>query len=86
MSRRDKLLVRILRGGSDASIGFDELCGLLRALGFAERTHGSHHIFICSGIEELINLQRYGSHAKRYQVRQVRAILHKYRIGDDDME
>jgi len=33
-------------------------------------------------VEELINLQRDGSHAKVYQVREVRAILAKYELGD----
>lgn len=38
MGKYDKLLERILRGASDANIPFDDLCGLLRGLGFEERT------------------------------------------------
>jgi len=50
-------------------------------LGFEERTRGSHHIFRKSGIEERINLQRDGRKAKPYQVRQVRGVIVKHRLG-----
>ena len=49
---------------------------LLR-LGFVERVRGSHHIFRKEGVRERINLQRDGSHAKPYQVRQVRQVVHE---------
>jgi virulence-associated protein VapD len=80
MGTHDKLIGKILRGTSDANIAFEDLCQLLRHLGFDERTRGSHHLFRKSGISELINLQREGSKAKVYQVRQVRAVLVKYRL------
>jgi len=38
-------------------------------------------MFRKSGVEEKINLQREGSKAKVYQVRQVRNILLKYKLG-----
>jgi hypothetical protein len=41
----DSVLVRVLRGASDAAIRFDDLRTLLRRLGFQERIRGSHHIF-----------------------------------------
>lgn len=34
------------------------------------------------GVEERLNLQRDGSHAKPYQVKQVRAVVLRYRLGD----
>jgi hypothetical protein len=80
MGSYDKLLAKILRGASDANMAFEDLCQLLRHLGFDERTRGSHHLFRKSGITELINLQREGNKAKVYQVRQVRAVLLKYRL------
>lgn len=83
MSKYDKLLVRILRGTSDANIAFDDLRQLMLHLGFEERIRGSHHIFRKSGIEEKINLQEAGSQAKLYQVRQVRQIILKYRLGEN---
>ena len=51
--------------------------------GFEERVRGSHHVFRRAGVFELINLQRDGSKAKVYQVRQVRAIFTKYALGGD---
>ena len=84
MARRDKLLDRILRGTSDANIPFDELCGLLVHLGFDERVRGSHHIFTKEGVEEIINLQPKGSKAKPYQVKQIRGIVLKYKLGGED--
>jgi hypothetical protein len=42
------------------------------------RTRGSHHIFRRHGVRELINLQREGSKAEVYQVRQVRQVVVRY--------
>jgi predicted RNA binding protein YcfA (HicA-like mRNA interferase family) len=77
------LLAKILRGDSDAGIGFDDLRNLLTHLGFEERTRGSHHIFRRAGIEERINLQRDGKEAKVYQVRQVRSVILRYSLGGE---
>jgi len=84
MSRADKILSRILQGGSDSNIAFDDLCHLLRRLGFEERARGSHHVFRKAGVEERINLQKDGSEAKPYQVRQVRAMILRYGWGADE--
>ena len=84
MVKHDKTLVKILRGWSDANIGFDDLRGLLLHLEFEERVRGSHHIFFQTGVEELINLQRSGSKAKPYQVRQVRAVITRHGLGGPD--
>jgi virulence-associated protein VapD len=81
MGKYEKLLLQILRGASDANIAFDDLRRLLLSLGFVERTRGSHHIFRKEGIEEKINLQRDKNKAKAYQVRQVRAVMLKHRLG-----
>jgi predicted RNA binding protein YcfA (HicA-like mRNA interferase family) len=83
MSKYDKLLFKILRGTSDANISFNDLCGLLKRFGFEERTRGSHHIFRKKGIEEKINLQRDDDKAKPYQVRQVRSLILKYKLGGE---
>ena len=81
MEKYDKLIFRILRGASDANIAFSDLRNLLKYFGFEERTKGSHHIFRKAGIEDKINLQREGSKAKAYQVRQVRNIMLRYKLG-----
>ena len=85
MSKYDKLLTQILRGNADASVSFDDLCWLLMKVGFEERVRGSHHIFRKGEVVERINLQRDGNNAKVYQVRQVRAVLLKYKLGGDDV-
>jgi hypothetical protein len=82
MTRRERLLVRILSGTADRNVRFQDLCGLLRDLGFDERIRGSHHIFTRDGIAEILNLQpRDGGLAKAYQVKQVRAVIVKYRLA-----
>ena len=78
MAAYDELRLRILEGKSDANISFDDLRHLLHWLGFEERTRGSHHIFRRTGVRELLNLQRDGSKAKVYQVRQVRNVVVRY--------
>jgi predicted RNA binding protein YcfA (HicA-like mRNA interferase family) len=74
----------VLGGRADANIDFDDLRGLLLGLGFSERTKGSHHLFSKTGIEERVNLQRDGRNAKPYQVRQVRAVMLKYKLTGAD--
>jgi predicted RNA binding protein YcfA (HicA-like mRNA interferase family) len=76
----EKALEKLLRGESDANIRFEELCHLLQAKGFRMRVSGSHHIFTMTGVMERINLQREGSKAKPYQVRQVRKTLANYKL------
>jgi len=83
MSRYDKLLFQILRGTADANVAFEDLRGLLIKLGFEERIRSSHQMFRKTGVLEKINLQREGNKAKVYQVRQVRAVLLKYKLGGD---
>jgi predicted RNA binding protein YcfA (HicA-like mRNA interferase family) len=84
MARSGKTLERVLRGSSDANIAFAELCRLLKALGFDERVRGGHHIFTREGVEEIINLQPKGGKAKPYQVKQVRGLLLRHRLGGRD--
>ena len=81
MDKHKKLLLQILQGSSDSNISFNDLCNLLKKVGFDERTRGSHHIFRKEEVVERINLQRDGSKAKAYQVRQVRNVILKYNLG-----
>jgi len=81
MARLVKLLEAILQGTSDTNIPFGELCGLLNKLGFKERIRGDHHIFTKDGVQEIVNIQPKGSQAKVYQVKQIRSILLKYKLG-----
>ena len=79
----EKTLEKILRGTSDANIFFDDLRRVLQDLGFSERIRGSHHIFSRDWVEEILNLQPRGNKAKPYQVKQVRHVILKYRMGGE---
>ncbi len=84
MNRHERLLQTILGGMSEANIRFSDLRTLMGHLGFEERIRGSHHLFDKEGILEIVNLQSRGGHAKPYQVRQVRQLILKYKLGGDD--
>lgn len=86
MGKYDKLLRRILSGKSDANVTFSDLRQLLIRLGFDERTKGDHHIFTKEGIEEILNLQPKGSMTKLYQVKQVRNLIVRYKLGPEHAE
>ena len=46
----------------------------------------AHHIFTNDGVEEILSLQPKSAKAKPYQVKQVRTVILKYRLGgkEDD--
>jgi hypothetical protein len=81
MGKYDKLLIKILRGASDADIQFSGLCNLLKLFGFNERIRGDHHIFTKNDVEEILNFQPVGSKSKPYQVKQIRQIILKYKLN-----
>jgi hypothetical protein len=79
-----KTLAKTLRGSSDTNIRFDDLRQVLDRLGFAERVRGDHHIFTREGVEEILNLQPRGSVAKAYQVRQVRDVIVRHGLAEEN--
>jgi hypothetical protein len=81
MGKYDKLLQKILSGRSDANIEFAGLRQLLIRLEFEERIRGDHHIFTKDDVVEIINLQPKGAWAKPYQVKQIRQVIVRYRLG-----
>ena len=79
-----RILRKVLSGLSDRNIRFSELRSLVSSLGFDERVKGDHHIFTQAGVAEILNLQPLGDGlAKGYQVKQVRSILLKYKLGKE---
>ena len=84
MARSERTRKNVLGGTSDANIRFDDLRNLLFSVGFEERKRGSHHLFSRPGVAERVNLQQDGSHAKPYQVRQIRRILLKYGLAGEE--
>ena len=76
-----KLLRKAL--ASPANLRFDEVCTLAVAFGFhLSRTKGSHHIFAYLSVRELVNLQNVKGKAKPYQVKQVRNVIFRYKLGE----
>ncbi len=85
MGKYEKLLSKILNGSSDTNIDFSQLCQLLIKLGFNQRIKGDHFIFTQDNIEEIINIQPLNSKAKAYQVKQIRNLVIKYKLGDKNV-
>lgn len=81
VTQQDKILEKILSGTSDTDIPFAQLWQLLYRLGFDERIRGDHRIFIKADVEEILNLQHKKGKAKSYQIKQVRAVILKYKLG-----
>ena len=84
MSKRTKLLERIL-SGSDKNVRFADMVSLMVAFGFRlVRTSGSHHIFSREGMPELINLQNVHGQVKPYQIKQFLALVERYNLRMED--
>jgi len=81
MSQLSKQIIAVLSGMNDNNIRFNDLCNVLNLLGFKCRIKGDHHIYFKDGVKEIINLQPLGSKAKAYQVKQVRNLIIKYKLG-----
>jgi len=74
-----KTLERILSGSRN--VRFVDLVRLVEAFGFRlSRVQGSHHIFTCASVPELVNLQDVHGEAKPYQVRQFLSLVEKYNL------
>lgn len=86
VSQREKLMQAILSGRQDRNFEFFDLCLVLGWLGFDRRVRGDHFIFTRADVEEIINIQPVGSKAKPYQVKQVRELILKYRLGGQENE
>ena len=72
----DKVLIKVLAGQSDRSVRYDELAGLLRRLGFVERTgRGSHRVFNHPQIAESVTLVEKRGNVPPAYVREVRGLL-----------
>ena len=81
MTKLDKIIRSVIDGLSDRNINFDDLCNLLKHLNFEEHIRSSHHIFRRADVAERVNLQKGETKAKAYQVKQVRNVLIKYKLG-----
>lgn len=82
MDNFEKLYKKII-DESSLSITFPELIYFVEKLGFEGRCKGDHHIYRMDGVSELLNLQPQGDSAKKYQIKQVRRIVIKYKLGGE---
>jgi hypothetical protein len=81
LSRFKKILLKIISGQNDQNINFEEMVSFLKSINFDLRIKGSHYIFYMNGIEEIINIQPINSKCKAYQVKQIRNLIIKYKLG-----
>jgi hypothetical protein len=87
LAKIDKILLKVLGAKSDSNIDFVDIVNLLIYLNFNERIKGSHHVFSKDGIPEIINIQSIDNNkSKAYQVKQIRNIILKYKLGAIDNE
>ena len=81
MTRRGKLIEKIMSGESDRNISFAELSRFLEMLGFTgKNTGGSHIVYRKEGIPPLNIQPAKDGKAKGYQLDQVREIVTRYNL------
>lgn len=82
---KHKLLKKVLSGSKN--IRFGDMVTLVEAFGFQRmRVRGSHHIFECPEVPEIVNLQDRKGKAIPYQIKQFLELIEQYNlpIGDDE--
>jgi len=81
MTRRQKLIEKAIN--NPAGVRFKELCLLAGHMGFHKRGgKGSHVVYEKAGVEEILTFQNHKGMAKPYQVKQMLAVIEKYRMGE----
>jgi hypothetical protein len=81
MTRRRKLIDKAR--DNPAGVRFREICLLAEHMGFLKRGgKGSHIVFEKEGVEEILTFQDRKGMAKPYQVKQLLAVIDKYRLGE----
>lgn len=85
MDKYKKLYRQIIEEGK-SSLSFADLQFFLEKTGFSLRCKGDHFIYTLNGISEIINIQPDGKSAKKYQIKQIRQIVLKYKLGGDSDE
>jgi len=83
MTRRRKLLEKARN--NPGGVRFREICLLADQMGFTRRGgKGSHVVYVRDGVEEILTFQDRNGMAKPYQVRQLLAVIEKYRMGEGE--
>ena len=82
MTRRQKLLEKARN--NPAGVRFQEICLLAEHMGFNRRgVKGSHIVYEKEGVEEILTFQGRDGMAKPYQVKQLLAVVEKYKLGEE---
>lgn len=82
MTRYEKLYRTIIIEGN-TSVTFGDIRFFIEKLGFRGRCKGDHFIYTLDGVDEIINIQPDGKSAKKYQVKQIKHLVEKYKLGGD---
>lgn len=83
MSRYGKIRADILSGKADKNISEQDMKFFLSKIGtLHKRTNGSHMQYSIDDIPELINIQPENGKIKPYQVKEIRKIVNKYKLGE----
>ncbi|MCI9176039.1 MAG: type II toxin-antitoxin system HicA family toxin [Lachnospiraceae bacterium] len=84
MSRYDKIRSDILSGKCDKNISETDMSFFLDKIGaMHKRTNGSHMQYTIDNVPELINIQPKNGKIKPYQVKEIRNIVKKYKLGGE---
>ncbi|GAB4231172.1 MAG: type II toxin-antitoxin system HicA family toxin [Deltaproteobacteria bacterium] len=81
MTQRQKIFEKAWN--NTAGVRFQELCRLAGHMGFHKRGgKGSHVVCEKDGVEEILTFQDRKGMARPYQVKQMLAVIEKYRLGE----
>lgn len=84
MSQYEKIRSDVMSGKCDKNISEADMKFFLAKIGaIYKRTTGSHIQYTIDNIPELINIQPKNGKIKPYQVKEIRNIVKKYRLGED---
>ena len=77
--------IDVISGKSDYNIKYRDLQNLLLCLGFElKRQKGSHAIYYHNRFNIMMNIQKDGSKAKGYEIRQLRNIILQYGLHENE--
>ncbi len=85
MDRYKKIYKKIIKEGR-SNVSFADLQFFLEKTGFSVRCKGDHFIYTMNGINDIINIQPDGNSAKRYQIKQIKQVILKYKLGGNPDE
>jgi len=76
---KHKLLTKIQ--GNNKNVDYNDFVTLIKAYNFRRtRGAGSHEVYRCDGVAEIVNIQNKNGKAKPYQVKQFLTLVEKYNL------